>query len=97
MPAHQDCWPSACLTGVWPLARACTRTLREDTENLRVGLEPGLTPAEYGLLRHLGPHVAEMCEQLASYGLPETLAHEEVHENNVKELSNLRSLIYTEM
>lgn len=24
-----------------------------------------------------------MCEQLAGYGLPETIAHEEVHENNV--------------
>lgn len=57
--------------------------LLEDTGNLRIGLEPGLTEAEYRRLLDLRPRVAEMCEQLAGYGLPETLAHEEVHENNV--------------
>lgn len=57
--------------------------LLDDTENVRVGLEPGLTQAEYRQLLDSRPRVAEMCEQLAAYGLPETLAHEEVHENNV--------------
>ena len=57
--------------------------LLEDTENLRVGLRPGLTPAEYRQLLDLRPRVADLCEHLAGYGLPETLAHEEAHENNV--------------
>ncbi len=57
--------------------------LLEDTENLRVGLEPGLTQAEYQRLRDLRLRFVEMCAHLASYGLPETIAHEEIHENNV--------------
>ncbi len=57
--------------------------LMEATENLRVGLEPGLTPEEYQRLRDLRLRVAAWCEQLASYGLPETLTHEEVHDANV--------------
>lgn len=57
--------------------------LMEAHENLRVGLEPGLTPAEYQRLRALQPWVADACAQLASVGLPETLVHEEVHSSNV--------------
>jgi 8-oxo-dGTP pyrophosphatase MutT (NUDIX family) len=57
--------------------------LMEATENLRVGLEPGLTPDEYQRLRDLRPQVTAWCEQLAGYGLPETLTHEEVHDGNV--------------
>ena len=57
--------------------------LMEDTDNLRVGLEPGLTAEEYQRLRDLRPHLAGLCEQLASAGLPETLTHEEVHDGNV--------------
>jgi hypothetical protein len=57
--------------------------LLDDTQNLRVGLEPGLTQAEHQRLRALQPRVARLCEQLAAYGLPVTLAHEELHENNI--------------
>jgi hypothetical protein len=57
--------------------------LLEATDSLRIGLEPGLTQAEYQQLRDLRPQVALWCEQLASYGLPETLVHEEVHDANV--------------
>lgn len=57
--------------------------LLEDTENLRIGLEQGLTPTEYQQLRDWQPRFAEACAQLASYGLPETLTHEEVHDANV--------------
>lgn len=57
--------------------------LMEGHENLRIGLEPGLTPAEYMCLRELRPWVANACAQLASVGLPETLVHEEVHSSNV--------------
>jgi hypothetical protein len=55
----------------------------EPNENLRVGLEPGLTAAEYQRLRDLRAWVAAACEQLASVGLPETLVHEEIHSSNV--------------
>lgn len=57
--------------------------LMEANESLRVGLEPGLTPEEYRRLRDLRLPVAAWCEQLADYGLPETLTHEEVHDANV--------------
>jgi hypothetical protein len=57
--------------------------LIDAAEDLRVGLEPGLTHDEYRQLRELRPRVAAWCEQLASYALPETLAHEEVHDANV--------------
>ncbi|MEZ4728507.1 MAG: phosphotransferase [Caldilineaceae bacterium] len=52
-------------------------------ENLRVGLEPGLTPEEYQRLQALQPWVTDACAQLAELGLPETLVHEEVHSTNV--------------
>lgn len=57
--------------------------LLEDTDSLRVGLDLGLTGAEHQQLRQRQAHFAAQCEQLAAYGLPETITHEEVHENNV--------------
>lgn len=54
-----------------------------DTENLRVSLSPGLTRDEHRRLLDLRPRLAALCEELAGYSLPETIAHEEVHENNV--------------
>ena len=57
--------------------------LLEATESLRVGLDPGLTPAEYQRLRDGYTRFAAQCEALAAYNLPETITHEEVHENNV--------------
>jgi hypothetical protein len=57
--------------------------LMEGHENLRVGLEPGLTPDEYRRLRDLHPWVVMACERLASLGLPETLVHEEITSTNV--------------
>ncbi len=57
--------------------------LMEAHENLRVGLEPGLTLAEYQRLRELQAWVTTACEHLATLGLPETLVHEEVHSTNV--------------
>ena len=63
-------------------------------ENLRVGLEPGLTAEEYERLLALRPRLILWCEQLASYGLPETLTHEELHDANV--LVNGERYIYTD-
>jgi hypothetical protein len=57
--------------------------LLEETENLRVGLEFGLTAEEFRRLLNLRPQFLDWCVELASFGLPETLTHEEIHENNV--------------
>jgi hypothetical protein len=57
--------------------------LMEATESLRVGLNLGITPAEYQRLRDGHGHFIADCEELAAYNLPETITHEEVHENNV--------------
>jgi hypothetical protein len=68
--------------------------LLEDTENLMIGQELGLTDDEYRRLRDLRPRVAEWCQELAGYGLPETLVHEELHDANV--LVNGDRFIYTD-
>lgn len=57
--------------------------LAEATDSLRVGLELGLTPDEHRRVRDGQARFAEQCEALAAYNLPETLTHEELHENNV--------------
>jgi hypothetical protein len=57
--------------------------LMEDVKELRVSLTPGLSPEDYRRLCELRPRVADMCQELAGYGLPETLTHEEVHDVNV--------------
>ncbi|MFW6097617.1 MAG: phosphotransferase [Chloroflexota bacterium] len=57
--------------------------LLEDTDSLLLGRESGLTHDEYRRLQNLQSHFTEECRRLAAYGLPETLVHEEVHENNV--------------
>ncbi len=51
--------------------------------SLRVDMEPGLTREEYQQLRDLRPRFAAWCEELADYGLKETLTHEELHDSNV--------------
>jgi hypothetical protein len=57
--------------------------LLDDVKNLRLGLSPGLTLDEHRRLLALRPRLAAWCAELAAYGLPETIVHEEVHENNV--------------
>lgn len=57
--------------------------LVEDAGALRVGLEPGVTVEEHRQLLEMRSSFAAMCAELAGYGLPDTLAHEEIHENNV--------------
>ncbi len=57
--------------------------LLEGNENLRVGLDQGLEPYEFERLHVMQPQFADWCGELCSFGLPETLTHEEIHENNV--------------
>ncbi|MCE7987362.1 MAG: hypothetical protein DYG89_39855 [Caldilinea sp. CFX5] len=53
------------------------------TASLRIGLKDGLTAAEYTRLQEGQARFVAQCEALAAYHLPETITHEEVHENNV--------------
>jgi Phosphotransferase enzyme family len=57
--------------------------LLDDTAALRIGLPDGLTTEEYERLRALRPRFAELCEQLASYRVPETLHHDDFHDGNI--------------
>jgi len=57
--------------------------LLADTDSLHVGKSPGLSADEHRGLLALQARVAQLCGQLAAYGLPETLTHEEVHDGNV--------------
>ena len=57
--------------------------LLEDKEMLRIDRENGISSAEYGRLRALAPRVAHMCEELASYRVPETLNHGDFHDANI--------------
>ena len=68
--------------------------LMEETDSLRIGLELGLTPKDYRSLLDLRPRFAELCGELDSFGLPASLAHEEIHENNV--LFNGERYVFTD-
>jgi hypothetical protein len=57
--------------------------LLADTDQLQIGAEDGLTAADYQSLLGKLPQFREQCAELASYGLPNTLVSEELHENNV--------------
>jgi hypothetical protein len=57
-------------------------TLAAQYEQLLDELE-GFAETELGPLRALAPRVAEMCEQLASYGIPETIQHDDLHDGQV--------------
>jgi len=45
--------------------------------------EAALRDDELGRLRALAPRVAELCEELAAYGLPETIQHDDLHDGQV--------------
>ena len=57
--------------------------LLQDRPAMLIGQEGGLTPAEYRELRHFLPRFAGLCRQLAAYGIPETLHHDDFHDNNI--------------
>src|SRR5918994_1064398 len=57
-------------------------TLAGRYERLLDELE-GLTTDESRRLRGLVPHVAELCDELAAYGIPETIQHDDFHDGQV--------------
>src|SRR5436309_3521221 len=57
--------------------------LLDDPEALLLGRPEGVTPAERDRLRALIPEFARACSELAAYGIPETLQHDDLHDGNV--------------
>ena len=54
-----------------------------DKSAMLLDQEESLTSEEYARLRDAGPAFAEMCEKLASFGIPETLHHDDFHDANI--------------
>jgi hypothetical protein len=57
--------------------------LLEDTDALMVDLPDGLTSEELARMRKELPEIAKMCAELAGFGIPETLQHDDFHDGNV--------------
>ena len=57
--------------------------LLADEESLMIDQEKGLTSAEFQLIRILAPRFGQICSELASFGIPESLNHGDFHDGNV--------------
>jgi hypothetical protein len=58
-------------------------SLLSSTDLLCIGEVEGLSREEYGRLQDLAPRVEEIARELAAFGIPETLQHDDLHSNNV--------------
>jgi hypothetical protein len=54
--------------------------LRSQEDSLKAD---GLTEAEIGILHELYPKVLASCHLLSEYGIPETIEHNDFHDNNI--------------
>jgi hypothetical protein len=57
--------------------------LLNDTEALMVGLPDGLTSEELARIRRELPGIRAMCAELAAFGIPETIQHDDFNGGNV--------------
>jgi len=57
--------------------------LLADEESLLIGQEKGLTPNEFLQLQNLKLRFAELCAELADFGIPESINHGDFHDGNV--------------
>jgi hypothetical protein len=57
--------------------------LLEDTGSLELAMSGGLTSKEFRRLQDLAPRFTQICADLASFGIPETLNHGDFHDGNV--------------
>jgi hypothetical protein len=57
--------------------------LLKDTGSLALALDGGLTANEFRRLQELAPRFTQICADLASFGIPETLDHGDFHDGNV--------------
>ena len=66
-----------------PVLSTLYEPLLADVDTLRIGQTPGLTRSQYERLLGLTPRVAELCERLAAYRIPETINHGDLTDGNV--------------
>ena len=66
-----------------PVLPTLYEPLLGDVDVLRIDQPPGLTRGQYERLLDLTPRVAELCERLAEYRVPETLNHGDLNDGNV--------------
>ena len=57
--------------------------LLADTESLLLDKPGGLTSEEFQRVQELRPRFAQICNELAAFGIPETLNHGDFHDGNV--------------
>jgi hypothetical protein len=57
--------------------------LLTDTDSLRLDKPGGLTFEEFRRVQELTPRFAQICDELAAFGIPETLNHGDFHDGNV--------------
>jgi aminoglycoside phosphotransferase (APT) family kinase protein len=55
----------------------------EDRDTLLVARADGLNESEYERLRDSTAEVERLCRELAGYGIPETIQHDDLHDGNV--------------
>jgi Phosphotransferase enzyme family len=54
-----------------------------DESAMLLNQEDSLTSEEYARLKNYGSEFARMCEKLASFGIPETIHHDDFHDGNI--------------
>lgn len=57
--------------------------LLEDERAMFIGHPDGLTEEEYRRVQDLLPTLANQCDELAGYGIPDTLNHDDFHDGNI--------------
>jgi hypothetical protein len=57
--------------------------LLTDEVSLMINQEKGLASAEFQLIRILTPRFGQICAELASFGIPESLNHGDFHDGNI--------------
>jgi len=80
----------------WRLATLPARynKLLEDTGGLELAYSGGLNSTEFRRLQSLAPRFAQVCADLASFGIPETLNHGDFHDGNVLLRNNGRIILF---
>jgi hypothetical protein len=62
---------------------ALFETLIADEASMLLDMEDSLTSEEYSRLKKSVPEFTALCEKLASYGIPETIHHDDFHDANI--------------
>ncbi len=57
--------------------------LLADAESIMVDQPKGLTSEEFNRVQERAPRFAQICDQLAAFGIPETVNHGDFHDGNV--------------